>query len=126
MQPNPTLSNSSTFAHPSNPHASFQRMGPDPRTNPAVAVLDARARLQDEAEKEFIEAGKRGHEGRQFLDVYTIRQILMLRDKSGVGGEEIERRLGLKEGVVERLGARGLFEITQNSEASVLRGRGGA
>lgn len=38
----------------------------------------------------------------------TIRQVLMLRDEKGLDGGEIERRLGLGEGVVGRLGARGV------------------
>ena len=37
-----------------------------------------------------------------------IRQILVLRDERGVEDAEIERRLGLKEGVVKRLGGRGV------------------
>jgi hypothetical protein len=81
--------------------------------NPALAVLDARQRLQDEAEKEFMEAGRRGHEGRQFLDVYTIRQMLILRDHQGKSAGEIEKALGLKTGAVGRLGARGLVSLPQ-------------
>jgi hypothetical protein len=75
--------------------------------------LAARQRLQDEAEREFIEAGKRGHEGRQFLDVYTIRQMLTLRDKHGKSATEIERALGLKGGAVGRLGAKGVVGLAQ-------------
>ena len=37
-----------------------------------------------------------------------IRQVLMLRDDRGVDEAEIERRLGLKEGVVKRLGGKGV------------------
>ena len=37
-----------------------------------------------------------------------IRQVLMLRDDRGVGEEEIERRLGLRKGVVGRLGPKGV------------------
>ncbi len=76
--------------------------------NPAIQILEARSALSSAADKEFIEAGKRGHEGRQFLDVVTIRQVLMLRDEKGLEEAEIERRLGLKKGVVERLGPRGV------------------
>jgi len=86
---------------------------PDPRTNPALLVLDARSKIQDEADREFLEAGKRGHTGRQFLDVSQIRQILVMRDDRGVEGSEIERQLGLKKGVVERLGSKGVVGASQ-------------
>jgi len=86
---------------------------PDPRTNPALMVLDARSKIQDEADKEFLEAGRRGHAGRQFLDVSQIRQILVLRDQRGVKAGEIERQLGLKAGVVERLGSSGVVGASQ-------------
>lgn len=56
--------------------------------------------------------GRRGRQGRRFLDVVTIRQVLMLRDEKGVEGREIERRLGLGEGVVGRLGPRGVVGDT--------------
>lgn len=114
VQPNPTMSQTSAVPHPSNPNNPAQAarpVGPDPRTNPAIAILDARARLQDEAEKEFMEAGKRGHEGRQFLDVYTIRQILTMRDERGGSSAQIEKALGLKKGVVDRLGMEGVVEL---------------
>ena len=78
-------------------------------------MLDARSKLQDEAEKEFMAAGRRGHDGRQFLDVFTIRQMLVLRDERGKSATEIERTLGLKRGVVDRLGARGIVELAQET-----------
>lgn len=56
--------------------------------------------------------GRRGRQGRRFLDVVTIRQVLILRDEKGVGGPEIERRFGLGEGVVGRLGGRGVVGDT--------------
>ncbi|KAF2172198.1 hypothetical protein M409DRAFT_17438 [Zasmidium cellare ATCC 36951] len=111
VQPNPTLSPTSAF----NPGQEIRSTAPNPRSNPALAVLDARSRLADEAESEFMEAGRRGHEGRQFLDVYQIRQILTLRDQRGKSSAEIERRLGLKNGVVERLGAAGVVELAQET-----------
>ena len=76
-------------------------------------VLDARSRLQGEADKEFRDMGKRGAEGRQFLDVLTIRQILILRDQRGESNEKIEKMLGLKRGVVDRLGPNGVVELAQ-------------
>ncbi|EGP88547.1 unnamed protein product [Zymoseptoria tritici ST99CH_1A5] len=114
VQPNPTLSPSSAF--PSQ-HSSVQGQrptAPDPRKNPAVMVLTARSKLQEEAEAEFMESGTRGHAGRQFLDVYTIRQILTMRDEKRQSAAAIEKRLGLKPGVVERLGAAGVVALAQD------------
>ena len=50
--------------------------------------------------------------GRQFLDVITIRQVLMLRDEKGLAEGEIEKRLGLMKGVVGRLGPKGVVGDT--------------
>ena len=55
--------------------------------------------------------GKRGDTGRSFLDVGTLRQIIALRDQRGLKSEEIERQLGLKNGVVARLGAKGVIGV---------------
>ena len=58
VQPNPTLSPSSAFGnHGQDPRS--PPIGPDPKRNPAIAVLEARSRLQDQAELEFQQAGRR-------------------------------------------------------------------
>ena len=69
----------------------------------------ARSRLAQEAEEEFENLGRRGSPGRSFLDVVTIRQVLMMRDEQKKSAEEIERTLGLRKGLVARLGPRGLY-----------------
>lgn len=115
VQPNPHLSHSSiapgdpstASSHPS-PFA--PPTGPDPRKHPALMVLAARRRLQDEADREFMEVGRNGRVGRRFLDVITIRQALMLRDERGLKESEIEKQLGLAPGVVEKLGPKGTVE----------------
>lgn len=113
VQPNPTMSPTSAF-NPADPAStSKQPVGPDPRNNPALAVLDARAKLQDQAEREFLEAGRQGHEGRQFLDVYTIRQMLVMRDERGSQAGSIEKALGLRQGAVQRLGPKGMVGLVQ-------------
>lgn len=120
VQPNPTMSPTSVFPHPSNPNNSIQApnpRAPDPRKNPAIMVLDARSKLQELAEVEFLEAGRRGR-GRQFLDIYTIRQILIMRDERGQNAAEIEKALGLKEGVVDRLGVPGVVQLAQEAIAA--------
>ena len=71
-------------------------------------VLAARERLQQQAEVEFAKTGK-GDGGKSFLDVSTIRQLILMRDDKRMGGEEIEKRLGLAHGVVGRLGPKGVI-----------------
>ncbi|RDL38802.1 Uncharacterized protein BP5553_03142 [Venustampulla echinocandica] len=126
VQPNPTLSNSSTFNSPAsstNPQqepSSFQPSAstpsqsvfPSASSNPAVSLLTARYRLAEEAEREFEEIGKRGAKGRQFVDVFTLKQVLVMRER-GMMNEQIERTLELKEGVVGRLGRRGVVGVAR-------------
>ena len=81
------------------------------RINPAVWLLTARYRLAEEAEREFSRLGKGGGEGRGFVDVVTLRQVLVLRDEKGLEGAEIERKLGLKRGIVGLLGRRGVVGV---------------
>ena len=50
-----------------------------------------------------------GGGGRKFLDVMTIRQILMFRDEKRMGNADIENKLGLVAGTVGRLGGQGII-----------------
>ncbi len=113
-----TFSNSSTFApplpasHSSSSAASSApapHLYPDPSANSALVTLAARERIQHAAEDELGRMG-RGLKDREFLDVVIIRQILMLRDKQNMADGEIEQRLGLKSGLVKKLGVRGMIE----------------
>ena len=70
-------------------------------------VLEARERLQQEADAEFAKTG-RGDGGRKFLDISTIRQIIVMRDDKRLGEEQIEKSLGLANGVVRALGPKGV------------------
>ena len=65
--------------------------------------------MQDEAERELEMLGRRGFEGRRFLRSGEIRDALALRE-AGVGEEEIERKMGLKKGVVRVLTPKGIVE----------------
>lgn len=73
-------------------------------------ALEARNRIQDAADREFLEAGRKGFPGREFLDVSVLRQVLMMRER-GLRGEAIEEQLGLKRGVVGRLGTEGVVGV---------------
>ena len=107
VQPNPTLSPSSAFGQPT----SNSGVVPDPRKNPAIAVLHARARLQAKAEVEERAGRGPGAKGREFLDGFEMRQVLTMRDVQGMKPELIERKMGLKEGVVARLGVSGVLGL---------------
>jgi hypothetical protein len=67
--------------------------------------------LQDRADREAIETGTTGHEGREFLEMYLVKRILQARDEEGIKPEEIERAMGLRAGVVARLGSTGVVEL---------------
>ncbi|KAI9695222.1 MAG: hypothetical protein M1820_008794 [Bogoriella megaspora] len=114
VQPNPQLSNSSTFPASSTNTTTGQQTQPHFPTeqqlasNPALTLLNRRRELQEQAEEEFRSHGKRG-QGRQFLDAITIGRILKMRDE-GIRFEEIERRMELRQGVVQRLGRKGVVE----------------
>jgi len=109
------MSPTSAFPHqqnPNNPSYPSAPVAPNPRLNPALVVLDRRSKLQGLAERESIEAGRRGHAGREFLDVSELRNILLLRDEKGLAALEIEGRMGLKAGVVQRLGDKGVVGLS--------------
>jgi hypothetical protein len=67
--------------------------------------------LQDQADREAIETGTSGHEGREFLEMYLVKRILQARDGDGMKPGDIERAMGLKAGVVARLGSAGVVEL---------------
>jgi hypothetical protein len=54
--------------------------------------------------------GTKASEGRGFLDVVTLRQVLVLR-KKGMREGDIEEALGLRTGVVAALGRKGIVDI---------------
>ncbi|KAI1378677.1 hypothetical protein F4677DRAFT_374769 [Hypoxylon crocopeplum] len=103
--PNPTLSHSSTAS----PYPVFPDQGshgpgfPSPAQNPTLSALDARQRLQERADVEFENSTR----GREFLDVGTLKQILIMQAR-GTPAADIEKRFRLKSGVVGRLGPRGV------------------
>ena len=115
VTPSSTLSNSSRF--PSSPDTdsstsslspSHQNL-PNPSQNPAIQVLTARESLANEAEAEFARVRYEGGGSRRFVDVMTIRQILMFRDGQKMGNADIENKLGLAAGTVGRLGGQGVI-----------------
>ncbi|TGO26746.1 hypothetical protein BPAE_0054g00540 [Botrytis paeoniae] len=115
VTPSPTLSNSSTFnrASAQDPITSGNNFIPSASTpsqsifptanNPAVSLLAARSRIAEEAERDFEKIGRKGFQGRKYLDVATIRTVLVYRSE-GMPDSEIEERLELRRGIVKSLG----------------------
>ncbi|KAF4472657.1 hypothetical protein FALBO_441 [Fusarium albosuccineum] len=106
-QPNPTYSPSSTAASQLGPKAPRGPSFAPSRSNPTLTALEARQRLQEEAEEDFAAIG-RGVQGRRFLDMRTVVDAMKLRDR-GVADEEIESRLRIQPGLLARLGRQGTF-----------------
>ena len=90
------------------PISAYPSAFPDPRTNPALIVLAARQRLQDEAEREIENVGRKGFAGRTYVDAGLVRQALMRRGR-GQSEEVIERELGIQRGRLDVLG-KGIVE----------------
>ncbi|KAM0418704.1 hypothetical protein ACHAPT_012403 [Fusarium lateritium] len=105
-EPNPTYSPSSTASSRLGPQAPGPSFAPS-RSNPTLAALDARQRLQEEAEEDFAAIG-RGVEGRRFLDMRTVVDAMKLRDR-GVADREIESRLRIQPGLLGKLGQQGIL-----------------
>lgn len=81
---------------------------PSSSSNATLSVLEVRRRLETRARAELDNTGKSTDKGREFLDIGTIKQILVLQ-KGGASATDIEARLRLKAGVVARLGPAGMF-----------------
>ncbi|KAL2145289.1 hypothetical protein VTI28DRAFT_7506 [Corynascus sepedonium] len=111
VQPNPTYSPSSIAspfpdASGINQSVSAPRF-PSSSSNRTLGVLEVRRQLEARAKEELENMGKSTDKGREFLDIGTVRQILVLR-QGGVSPADIESRLRLKPGVVAKLGPQGV------------------
>lgn len=118
VQPNPTYSHTSTAEPMSSPLQQTPNSGPifpSPARNPVLNALEARERLQREAEEEFENLGLSNSQGRRFLQAGMIRDILVMREK-GASEAQIENRFNLKRGILKRLGPRGLYEAAGGAE----------
>jgi hypothetical protein len=120
VQPNPLFSNSSiagprgsSSSDPSTQYGSPPAPNwPSARDNATLGVLEARRRLEEQADAELESMGRASHKGKELLDVGTIRRVLLLRQQ-GVGEREIEERFGLRQGVVRKLGPMGVVEAVK-------------
>ncbi|KIW07210.1 uncharacterized protein PV09_02075 [Verruconis gallopava] len=82
-------------------------------SNPALLILKARKRLQEQADYEFNNIGKRNFAGKEMADVHMVMDALKMR-RSGMHLQIIEKQLGLREGFMARLGDKGVTEPGYN------------
>ncbi|KAK0668232.1 hypothetical protein QBC41DRAFT_124025 [Cercophora samala] len=107
VQPNPTYSPSS-IASPLVDASGISQsisgpMFPSARNNPTLGALENRRRLEAQAKSEMEDWGKSTHQGKELLDIGTIKKIFVLSEQ-GESEQAIEKQLGLKKGVVSKLG----------------------
>lgn len=111
VQPNPTYSPSSIASPflnaPGNTPSASSPHYPSPSSNVTLGVLEARRRLEARAREELENMGKSSDKGREFVDIGTVKQMLVLR-QSGAPATDIEKRLGLRPGLVAKLGPQGV------------------
>lgn len=84
------------------------------RDNPALRVLEARQRIQDEAEHELEQIGRKGFQGRKYLDAATI-QLAMMRKKRGESDARVEEAYNIKKGRLAVLG-KGYVDTVNSAE----------
>ncbi|KAF7563257.1 hypothetical protein G7046_g874 [Stylonectria norvegica] len=108
-QPNPTYSPSSTASSHLGPHAPIAPSSfPSARGNRTLSALDARQRLQQEADNDLEAIGRTGAQGRRFLDMRTVVDAIKLRDH-GQSPREIEIKLRIQPGLLDKLGRQGIL-----------------
>lgn len=85
-----------------------------------MGVLEARRQLEERAKDELENLGRSTDKGREFVDVYTVKQILLMREK-GEAAKAIEDRLRLRPGLVAKLGGKGMLGSTSYGEGRELK-----
>ena len=106
--PNPTYSPSSFAASNLGPSSPSGPTFAPSRSNPTLSALEARQRLQQEAELDFEAMGRANTQGRRFLDMRTVVDALKMRGH-GIPDGEIEKRLRIQRGLLERLGRQSIL-----------------
>ncbi|KAF1966967.1 hypothetical protein BU23DRAFT_308257 [Bimuria novae-zelandiae CBS 107.79] len=113
VQPNPHYSpssassfdpqrNTSTDAPSDMMNELPQSAFPNPRDNPALRILEARQRIQNEVEGELENVGRPSFQGRTYVDAGTITLALMRRQR-GEPDSRIEEAFGIKKGRLSML-----------------------
>ncbi|KAI5457963.1 hypothetical protein BGZ63DRAFT_407277 [Mariannaea sp. PMI_226] len=115
VDPNPTYSPSSSAAPNLGPRSTAGPSFAPSRSNPTLSALEARRRLQQQAEEDFEAMGRANSQGRRFLDMRTVVDAMKMRDH-GLADQEIEKRLRIQPGLLQRVGRQsGLSHVTSPS-----------
>lgn len=120
VQPTPTLSHSSTFAptaqvvkssssskSTSSP-PSRRQVFPSVASNPALLIVQARARLGKIYDEESESLGRGSFKGRTLISAADLKNVLAMRDDGNRPAGEIEKQLRLQQGLLEKLGQAGM------------------
>lgn len=104
-----TPSNQHQFPPSSSPRQQGQNIFPStsPTTNPAILVTQARERIGKLWEEESESLGRASFQGRTLISAGQIKEVLEMREH-GMSASDIEKRLRLRSGLVQRLGAGGV------------------
>ena len=104
-----TPSNQHQFPPSSSPNRQGQNIFPStsPTTNPAILVTQARERIGKLWEEENEKLGRGSFQGRTLINASQIKEVLEMREH-GMSAGDIEKRLRLRSGLVQRLGAGGV------------------
>ncbi len=111
VDPNPTYSPSST-AGPhlgGTPSSAAGPVFPSARNNTTLSVLEARSRLQRQADEDmeaFSQVGNKAQ--RRFLDMRTLIDAIQLQDR-GMSAADVEKKLGLAPNLLGKFGRRGVL-----------------
>lgn len=112
VTPNPTFSPSSRAGGPPLEHVDMPAgpMFPPSRRNPTLSVLESRRALQKLADEDLEDMNRLGNKAaRRFMDTRTLVDALELMGR-GQNPRDVERRFGLKEGLLDKLGKSNVVE----------------
>ncbi|TQV96975.1 hypothetical protein IF1G_04215 [Cordyceps javanica] len=119
VDPNPTYSPSSRAAGAHQlggmPSAAAGPVFPSTRANVTLSALESRRLVQERADADterFQRVGIRGA-ARRYVDMRTLSDALQLLDK-GMPPAEVEARMGMQEGLLARLGRKGVLTHLAN------------
>ncbi|ATY59464.1 hypothetical protein A9K55_003389 [Cordyceps militaris] len=116
VDPNPTYSPSSRAQHLGGvPSSAAGPVFPSSRANVTLSALASRRRVQERADADterFQQVGLRGAD-RRYVDMRTLADALRLLD-AGVPPREVEARMGMQEGLLHRLGRKGVLTHLAN------------
>lgn len=110
VSPDPQRSNAfPTSSQPPPGQQPNQKIFPS-ESNPSLLVLRAREQVGQRWEEEQENLGRSSFAGRTLMGAKELKGVLEMRDRGGGDRSGIERRFGLREGLVGRLGGSGVVE----------------